>query len=61
MMLERTKYLGDMIMMLKSIFKEIISFFGTFGIIIIIYLIIGKILGNVLVYEIENSEYWPMF
>jgi hypothetical protein len=60
-MLERTNQTGETIMMLRVIIKEMVRFFSTFGIIIIIYLFIGRFLGELIVRDISDSEYGSLF
>lgn len=61
LMLERTKSLGEAIMMLRVIINEMVRFFSTFGIIIVIYLVIGQLLGRYVAIDVEESSYWNNF
>jgi len=45
-MLQRTQYLGQLIMMLQQMMTEFSKFFLTFGLIIAMFLIIGRMLGS---------------
>jgi len=59
-MLQRTQYLGQTIMMLTFMISEILRFFATFGIIMIIFIIVGGMLKSDLKYTGEYS-YWNSF
>jgi len=51
-MLERTRSLGEMVMMLQVITSEMIKFFSTFGLLIFVYLVMGGILGYAIVHDL---------
>ena len=59
LMLERNKYTSEMIIMLKEIFKELMMFFATFGLFIVIFWVVGRFLG----YEIKKkgATFWTVF
>mmetsp|Transcript_12390 Transcript_12390/g.19306 ORF Transcript_12390/g.19306 Transcript_12390/m.19306 type:complete len:183 (+) Transcript_12390:4230-4778(+) len=59
-MLQRTQYLGQTIMMLTFMISEIMRFFATFGIIMLIFIIVGAMLQSDLKYDGEYS-YWQSF
>ena len=46
LMLQRTQYLGELIMMLGIMISELSRFFATFGLIIGLFLLIGRMLGT---------------
>lgn len=58
-MLQRTQYLGELIMMLDQMKNELIRFFATFGLIIVSFLLVGRMLGSELKYE--NATFWEVF
>jgi len=45
-MLQRTQYLGELIMMLDQMKNELVRFFITFGLIIALFLLLGRMLGE---------------
>ena len=45
-MLQRTQYLGELIMMLDQMTNELVRFFATFGLIIILFLLVGRMLSS---------------
>ena len=49
-MLQRTQYLGELIMMLDQMKNELVRFFLTFGLIILIFLLLGRLLSSELKY-----------
>jgi len=51
MMLQRTQYLGELIMMLTMMQAELVKFFSTFGLIILIFVFIGRFLSTELKFE----------
>jgi len=51
MMLQRTQYLGELIMMLSQMMSELTKFFATFGLIIGLFLLIGRLMST----EIKNE------
>jgi hypothetical protein len=53
-MLQRTNKLGELIMMMQEMIKEMIKFFATFGLIIGIFLIIGRML----LHEIKIDKFY---
>jgi hypothetical protein len=50
-MLQRTQYLGELIMMLDQMKNELSKFFLTFGLIIITFLFLGRLLSSELKFE----------
>lgn len=58
-MLQSTQYLGELIMMLDQMKNELIRFFATFGLIIVSFLLVGRMLGSELKYE--NATFWEVF
>lgn len=50
-MLQRTAYLGELIMMLTMMQAELAKFFSTFGLIILIFVFIGRFLSTELKYH----------
>lgn len=62
MMLTRTKYLGECILMLMQMMAELKRFLLTFGIIIIMYLVFGRITMQSILVEMpsEPAKYWSM-
>lgn len=50
-MLQRTQYLGELIMMLAQMKNELVRFFATFGLIIFLFLLLGRMLSSELKYE----------
>ena len=60
MMLQRTNHLGELIMMLTQMISELGRFFVTFGLLIGLFLLIGRILNQQLQSKIEGS-YWTVF
>jgi hypothetical protein len=55
MMLQRTAYLGELIIMLTQMQAEILKFFMTFGIIIVMFVFIGRFLSSEI--KEESSSY----
>jgi hypothetical protein len=51
MMLQRTQFLGELIMMLTMMQAELVKFFSTFGLIILIFLFLGRFLSSELKFE----------
>ena len=49
-MLQRTKELGGVILMLTQMVDELVRFFTTFGLIIILFLMVGRFLSEELQY-----------
>ena len=45
-MLQRTQYLGELIMMLNQMISELGRFFSTFGLLIGLFLLIGRMLND---------------
>ena len=45
-MLQRTQYLGELIMMLDQMKNELSRFFLTFGLVIIVFLLLGRMLSS---------------
>lgn len=58
-MLQRTHDLGGVILMLTMMIDELIRFFSTFGLIIILFLLMGRFLSEQLLYEV--ASYWDTF
>jgi len=58
-MLKRTLYLGELIQMLTEMVGELVRFFTTFGVIILLFLLIGRFLSEQLQEKIVS--YWQMF
>ena len=54
MMLQRTEYLGELIMMLTQMNAELLKFFLTFGMIILLFVFIGRFLSSEIKYESSN-------
>ena len=50
-MLQRTQYLGELIMMLSQMMNELLRFFATFGLIIGLFLLLGRMLSSELKYQ----------
>lgn len=46
LMLKRTQYLGEIIQMLGEMVGELLRFFTTFGLIIVLFLLIGRFLST---------------
>ena len=46
-------------MMLDQMKNELIRFFATFGLIIVSFLLVGRMLGSELKYE--NATFWEVF
>lgn len=55
MMLQRTAYLGELIIMLTQMQAELLKFFSTFGILIIMFVFIGRFLSSEI--KTESSSY----
>jgi hypothetical protein len=55
MMLQRTAYLGELIIMLTQMQAELLKFFATFGIIIVMFVFIGRFLSSEI--KEESSSY----
>jgi len=55
MMLQRTAYLGELIIMLTQMQAELLKFFSTFGIIIVMFVFIGRFLSSEI--KEESSSY----
>jgi len=55
-MLQRTQYLGELIMMLSQMGNELIRFFSTFGLIIGLFLLIGRMLSEE--FKFERAYFW---
>ena len=60
MMLQRTQNLGQMIVMFSVMTEEIMKFFMTFGIPIIMFLIFGSFMGKDLKLNQEDSGFYPV-
>lgn len=58
-MLQRTKDLGGVILMLNQMVDELVRFFTTFGLIIILFLFIGRFLSEQLLFSAK--DYWETF
>mmetsp|Transcript_30418 Transcript_30418/g.46594 ORF Transcript_30418/g.46594 Transcript_30418/m.46594 type:complete len:246 (-) Transcript_30418:419-1156(-) len=54
LMLQRTRFLGELIMMLQEMLSEMIKFFLTFGLIIAVFLMIGRLL----LYELKKDKFY---
>lgn len=50
MMLQRTEYLGELIMMLTQMNAELLKFFLTFGMIILLFVFTGRFLSSEIKY-----------
>lgn len=46
MMLQRTQFLGELIMMLTMMQAELLKFFSTFGLVILIFIFLGRFLST---------------
>lgn len=57
--MQRIQYLGDLIMMLDHIKNELIRFFATFGLMIGLFLLVGKLLNEQLKYE--SASFFQVF
>jgi cation transport ATPase len=55
MMLQRTAYLGELIIMLTQMQAELLKFFSTFGILIVMFVFIGRFLSSEI--KEESSSY----
>jgi len=53
-MLQRTQYLGELIMMLSQMMGELTKFFATFGILVVLFLMVGRFLGSQLKEEVPS-------
>ena len=51
MMLQKTDYLGELIMMLIQMNAELLKFFATFGMIILLFILIGRFLSAEIKYK----------
>ena len=58
-MLQRTQYLGQLIMMLQQMMSEFFRFFMTFGLIIGLFMLIGRMLGSEL--KNEHASFFTVF
>ena len=58
-MLQRTQYLGQLIMMLQQMMNEFFRFFSTFGLIIGLFLLIGRMLSSEL--KMETASFFVIF
>jgi hypothetical protein len=58
-MLQRTQYLGELIMMLSQMGNELLRFFSTFGLIIGLFLLIGRMLSEE--FKFERAYFWQAF
>ena len=58
-MLQRTQYLGELIMMLDQMGNELVRFFSTFGLIVGLFLLIGRMLSEEL--KFERASFWQAF
>ena len=58
-MLQRTQYLGELIMMLDQMTNELVRFFATFGLIIILFLLVGRMLSSEL--KEEHATFFQAF
>lgn len=58
-MLQRTQYLGELIIMLYQMINEFIRFISTFGLIIIMFWLMGRILGAV--FKDSESSLFQVF
>lgn len=56
LMLSRTEELGEIIKMLSEMVNELIRFFATFGLIIVLFLCIGRFMSSTFSFEVKN--YW---
>lgn len=50
-MLQRTQYLGELIMMLDQMMNELFRFFATFGLVIGLFLLLGRMLSSELKFQ----------
>ena len=50
-MLQRTQYLGELIMMLDQMMNELVRFFATFGLVIGLFLLLGRMLSSELKFQ----------
>jgi len=50
-MLQRTQYLGELIMMLDQMKNELVRFFATFGLLIFLFLLLGRMLSSELKFK----------
>ena len=50
-MLQRTQYLGELITMLSQMMNELLKFFSTFGLFIVLFLLLGRMLSSELKYD----------
>lgn len=58
-MLQRTQYLGELIIMLYQMINEFLRFFGTFGLVILMFWLIGRILGAD--FKVTDSSFFEVF
>mmetsp|Transcript_11798 Transcript_11798/g.18118 ORF Transcript_11798/g.18118 Transcript_11798/m.18118 type:complete len:144 (+) Transcript_11798:596-1027(+) len=54
LMLQRTRFLGELIIMLQEMITEMLKFFFTFGLIIAIFLMVGRLL----LYELKKDKFY---
>jgi len=54
LMLQRTANLGDLIMMMQEMLVEMIKFFLTFSLVIIVFLLVGRLL----LYELKKDKFY---
>lgn len=59
--LERTKMIGEFIFMLKQIIHEMLRFFVTFGLAILLYLVSGRLMGELFINHEEYRDYEHLF
>jgi hypothetical protein len=59
MMLKRTQFLGELIQMLSEMIGELMRFFTTFGLVIFLFLLIGRFLSEEL--QSNIASYWAVF
>jgi hypothetical protein len=58
-MLQRTQYLGELIIMLYQMVNEFIRFLGTFGLVILMFWLMGRMLGAD--FKVTNSSFFEVF
>lgn len=58
-MLQRTQYLGELIIMLYQMVNEFARFLGTFGCVILMFWLMGRMLGAD--FKVNNSSFFRVF
>lgn len=58
-MLQRTQYLGELIIMLYQMVNEFLRFIATFGLVIIMFWLMGRILGAD--FKVSESSFFEVF